>query len=181
MLVLSEKHGRGEKNMSEVKTTRRALLGEFYRRNRWRLALCVLAGVGESVFSLYMALLIQTLLDLASTGNGPGLMAELPRLAGMGAIFIVSIVVRALMYPQFLRRASRQYKDDAFSRIIRKSISSFSSENTSRYISALTNDVSKIENDWLYPICRGIELTITCVGALAMMLWYSPMLTAWAV
>ena len=167
--------------MSEVKTTRRALLGEFYRRNRWRLALCVLAGVGESVFSLYMALLIQTLLDLASTGNGPGLMEELPRLAGMGAIFIVSIVVRALMYPQFLRRASRQYKDDAFSRIIRKSISSFSSENTSRYISALTNDVSKIENDWLYQICRGIELTLTCVGALAMMLWYSPMLTAWAV
>lgn len=167
--------------MSETKATHRALMKEFYRRNRWRLVLCVLAGVGQSVFSLYMALLIQTLLDLASTGNGAGLIAELPRMAAMGLMFIVSIAMLALLYPRFLRKASRQYKDQAFARIVRKSISSFSNESTSRYISALTNDVSKIENDWLYQIGNGIQLTLTCLGALAMMLWYSPQLTAWAV
>ena len=167
--------------MSETKVTHRALMGEFYRRNHWRLVLCVLAGVGQSVFSLYMALLIQTLLDLASTGNGAGLMAELPRMAAMGLMFIVSIAMLALLYPRFLRKAYRQYKDQAFARIVRKSISSFSNESTSRYISALTNDVSKIENDWLYQIGNGIQLTLTCLGALAMMLWYSPQLTAWAV
>jgi len=167
--------------MSEVKTTRKTLMGEFYRRNRWRLALCVLAGIGQSVFSLYMALLLQTLLDLTATGNGAGLVAELPRMTVMGLIFIVSIAVMVIFYPAFLHNASRQYKDSAFVRIVRKSISSFSTESTSRYISALTNDVSKIENDWLYQISRGIELTLTCLGALAMMLWYSPVLTAWAV
>ncbi len=167
--------------MSEMKVVRKTLMGEFYRRNRWRLVLCVLAGVGQSVFSLYMALLIQTLLDLTSTGNGAGLMAELPRMTVMGLMFIASIAVMALLYPRFLRKASRQYKDSVFARIVRKSISSFSTESTSRYISALTNDISKMENDWLYQISRGIELTLTCLGALAMMLWYSPQLTAWAV
>lgn len=167
--------------MSEVKAVPKTLTNEFYRRNCWRLALCVLGSVGLSAVSLYMALLIQTLLDLASVLDGPGLMAQLPRMAGMLAGLVISIALTALVYPRFLRRASRQYKEEVFSRIVRKSISSFATESTSRYISALTNDVTKIENDWLYQISRGIELTLTCLGALALMLWYSPLLTAWAV
>ena len=59
----------------------------------------------------------------------------------------------AMLYlPAFLRRAMKQYKEYAFTELTKKSISTFSDENTSRYISALTNDAVSIETNYLAKI-----------------------------
>ena len=56
-------------------------------------------------------------------------------------------------------------------------MSSFSRENTGRYISALTNDCTAIETDWLNKqFSLGTSL-LSCMGALCMMVYYSPLLT----
>lgn len=83
------------------------------------------------------------------------------------AALAVTVVVELLMYyykTKFVHKALRQYKNLAFSRLSEKSISAFSRENTSRYLSALTNDANSIEENYLNrsilllyhcsPVCR---------------------------
>ena len=72
----------------------------------------------------------------------------------------------------------RQYKDFAFQRLTEKSISSFRAESTAAYLSALTNDAASVEADDLAQRLSILTKAVTFFGALGMMLWYSPVMTA---
>lgn len=74
----------------------------------------------------------------------------------------------------------KQYKEYAFTELTKKSISTFSDENTSRYISALTNDAVCIETNYLAKIFTLLTKSVSFVGGLVMMLLYSPLLTGFA-
>jgi ABC-type multidrug transport system fused ATPase/permease subunit len=62
-----------------------------------------------------------------------------------------------------------------------KGIQAFSGENSSLYLSALSNDVNTIETEFVGRLQSTIQVGITFVGALAMMLWFSPLLTLIAI
>lgn len=51
--------------------------------------------------------------------------------------------------PLFIERAVRQYRDYTFEQLTRKSTAAFHTENTSAYLSALTNDTVSIETNYL--------------------------------
>lgn len=63
-------------------------------------------------------------------------------------------------------------------KLTEKSTAAFYDESTAGYLSALTNDVVSIETDYLSQQLSVIRLVVTFVGALTMMIWYSPLMTA---
>ena len=71
----------------------------------------------------------------------------------------------------------KQYREYVFDRLMEKGIQAFSGENSSLYISALSNDVNTIERDFVGQLQRIVTVAISFIGALALMLWYSPLLT----
>ena len=71
-----------------------------------------------------------------------------------------------------------QYKNYAFYKLTRKSISTFGVENTANYISAFSNDAATIENSYLEIQFNILSSLVMLVGALIMMLAYSPVMTA---
>ena len=163
------------------KKARRAFTRAFYRENRLMMALAMLAAVSAALLDLALSRLMQQLVDVTLGSEQSALTQLVPYLVGLPVCYALVFVLDALALPRFLRRASRQYKDYAFRCITRKSISSFSSESSARYISALTNDVTVIESSWLTSIFGAVQMLLAAVGALALMLWYSPLLTAWAI
>ena len=66
-----------------------------------------------------------------------------------------------------LRRALVQYKNCAFCRLLKKRVVAFQSENSAAYLSALTNDGSTLETDYLV---KRISMIVNFFGALAMIL-----------
>lgn len=60
---------------------------------------------------------------------------------------------------------------------MQKSIASFQREGSAEYISALTNDIAMIERDYLPQLTSIASLAAVFFGSLAMMLYYSPLLT----
>ncbi|MBO4277239.1 MAG: ABC transporter ATP-binding protein, partial [Clostridia bacterium] len=82
---------------------------------------------------------------------------------------------------EFRAKAMKQYRDYAFDKLMEKGIQAFSDENTSLYISALSNDANTIEQDFVGKFQRAIEVSLTFVGALVLMLIYSPLLTIIAI
>ena len=75
----------------------------------------------------------------------------------------------------------RQYRKYAFDRLMEKGIQAFSGENSARYLSALSNDANTIEQDYVRMIQNTIQVGVVFVGALGLMLWYSPLLTLIAI
>ena len=161
------------------KTLEKQLRAQFYRGNRGVFALAVFAALAGGTLNLIVTWLMQQLIDAAS-----GLPGALPlgQLAWItGGFILLCAALMLLKYasePRFIEKAMRQYKDFAFQKLTEKSISSFRAESTAAYLSALTNDAASIEADDLSQLLSVITKAVTFFGALAMMLWYSLLMTA---
>ena len=157
----------------------RQLTAQFFRGNVPMFALAVFAALTGGTLNLIVTWLMQQLIDAAS-----GLPGALPlgQLAWItGGFILLCAALMLLQYasePRFIEKAMRQYKDFAFQKLTEKSISSFRAESTAAYLSALTNDAASIEADDLSQLLSVITKAVTFFGALAMMLWYSPLMTA---
>ena len=157
----------------------RQLTAQFFRGNVPMFALAVFAALTGGTLNLIVTWLMQQLIDAAS-----GLPGALPlgQLAWItGGFILLCAALMLLKYasePRFIEKAMRQYKDFAFQKLTEKSISSFRAESTAAYLSALTNDAASIEADELSQLLSVITKAVTFFGALAMMLWYSPLMTA---
>lgn len=166
-----------KKQDSEIKMRRRALTREFYRGNKGLAALIAFCMVCSSVVDIAMAVLLKELFD-AAAGND---MQPVFRLAyvslGILILMFVPDLIRTKAAPAFFRRALSGYKESAFRRITEKGIGTFQHENTSRYLSALTNDMNSIEANYLEPVFQLVTQILSFIGSLMLMLYYSPLLT----
>lgn len=132
-----------------------------------------------STVNLALSWLLGQMVD--SAAGAPGALAWPQLVMLTGACVEVVLAVKAVHFasmPRFMERAMRGYRDFAFGRLTKKSIAAFCAENTASYISALTSDAAAIETGYLegqFAIADGF---VRIVGAMAMMLAYSPALTA---
>jgi len=134
-----------------------------------------------SFLNLMISWLIQQIMDSMANQN----MQAVVRCAWIAASVVIAYTVAnavyRAVYPRFLQRAMQQYRDYTFSRLTQKSLRSFSKEGTALYVSALTNDCTSIENNYLAATFTLIELLFCFLGALIMMLYYSPVMLVLAV
>ena len=165
---------------TRARALRRQLTATFYRKNKATFFVTAGAMLLLGGALLAVAWILQQIIDIASGDS----VAPLVRMCWLCLGVLVSVttiyVVQCYTYPAFLRRAMKQYKEYAFTELTKKSISTFSDENTSRYISALTNDAVCIETNYLAKIFTLLTKSVSFVGGLVMMLLYSPLLTGFA-
>lgn len=158
---------------------------EFKRRLFYKNKMCFIASVIMTIvmsfLNLMISWLIQQIMDSMANQN----MQSVVRCAWIAASVVIAYTVAnavyRAVYPRFLQRAMQQYRDYTFSRLTQKSLRSFSKEGTALYVSALTNDCTSIENNYLTATFTLIELLFCFLGALIMMLYYSPVMLVLAV
>lgn len=160
------------------KSLKRQLVARFYHRNIPILCVAVFGALVSGTLNLILSWILQQLID-ASSGSPDALplltLAEIS--GGFVLLCVASCMLDYVSQPRFIRRAISQYKDFAFQKLTEKSISSFRDESTATYLSALTNDAACIESDYLAQQLSLITKTVTFVGALCLMLLYSPLMT----
>lgn len=168
--------------MKQSKPDIRCYTKQFYRGNRVCFILALWETVLNAVGALLVSWLIQQLVDLIG-GYDTGftlselVMVSLALVVGLAMAHLISYHSK----PGFITRGISQYKEYVFAELTKKNISAFSGENSSTYISALTNDIQAIEQGYLHNTFSMVESSLTFVGALALMLWYSPLLTLIAI
>lgn len=159
------------------KQTAKGYIREFYRNNRVNFALAVIAAILSSGMQVGIAYLLKELTDVSMSGS----MERLWNLVRIALAFMLAMVGIWLLDRQFkhnfMKKAVESYRNKAFDAITGKSIASFGKENTSNYISALTNDVNSIETNYLTANFTFLTLVLQAFGSLVLMLWYSWSLT----
>ena len=160
---------------------RRPFLRELFRGNKLNLAMTVIAAVLEALAALVISWLIKEVADLIAGSSAYGF-GTLLIIAGVGfALEGIAWILDRQFLSAFRAKAILQYRAYAFERLMEKGIQAFSGENTSLYISALSNDVNTIETDFVGKLQSTITVGVSFVGALSLMLWYSPLLTLVAI
>ena len=151
---------------------------QFYKGNGWRFALAMLVTLFMTASAMMVSWLIQVIIDMAA-GADVGF--------SFGQVVILTVVGVALegfayflayhSKPRFVAKGIGQYKEYVFERLCRKGIGAFSGENSSLYISALSNDARTVEMNYLANVFVVVENSAICLGALVLMFYYSPLLT----
>ena len=151
---------------------------QFYKGNGYRFALAMLVTIVMTASTMMVSWLIQVIIDMA-TGADVGFSFKQVVL-----LTVTGVALEAFAYflayhskPRFVAKGIGQYKEYVFERLCRKGISAFCGENSSLYISALSNDARDVEMNYLANVFIIIENGVICIGALVLMFYYSPLLT----
>lgn len=162
----------------KTKNLKKQLIGQFYHKNIPAFTLAILAAVVGGSLNLILSWIIKQLIDTAAgEANALPLLTLLKISGGFLLLCALAFLLRYLSLPFYIRRAMCQYKEFALQKLLGKSISSFRDESTATYLSALSNDATSIETDYLEQQFDLLTKVLTFVGALTLMLWYSPLLT----
>ena len=163
------------------KKKNREFIHQLYYKNRINFIVAIILTIAMSSLNLMISWLIQQIMDCTANQDMQALVRSAWIAASVVIAYTVANAVYRAVYPRFLQRAMQQYRDYAFSRLTQKSLRSFSKEGTALYVSALTNDCTSIENNYLAATFTLIELLFCFLGALIMMLYYSPVMLVLAV
>ncbi len=165
-----------------MKRNIRVYTKQFFKNNRINFILAFSEVMLVTIGMLTISWLLQQVVDLIAGNNTRFSLSELSIVASI--IFVGCVLSYLISYeskPRFITKGISQYKEFIFEKITKKNISAFVGENSSKYISSLTNDIQIIEKGYLFNIFDIVANIILFIGALVMMFIYSPLLTAIAI
>lgn len=149
----------------------------IYKGNIFNFIVLTFTSLFQTAALIIVSLMLEKIMAIATS-------KDLNALYYQGMIFLVLFVSSILIYilitylkPKYQKKAIKQYKNNIYSRILDKNISKFNEHTTSTYISALTNDVHKIEEDYLFSAFDLITNFTLFICTIVVMLIYSPLLT----
>lgn len=168
-----------KKSKNETRALRKRFTKQFYLNNKWNLIGAMTTTLLLALANLLISWLLQQIIDVVASGtSGRFSLLDLSLIsAALVAGILLFLLVEYRVRPRFIKKAMLQYKDFAFSEIAKKSIHSFTGENTSVYLSALSNDANSIETNYLAKLFTLAQELLMFAGAFALMLYYSPFLT----
>ena len=149
----------------------------IYKGNIFNFIVLTCTSLFQTAAMIIISLMLEKIMAIAASKN-------LEALYEQGIMFLVLLVLSVLMYlliiylkPKYQKKAITQYKNNIYGYILDKNIANFNKNNTSTYISALTNDVNKIEEDYLFSAFDLITNITLFLCTIVIMLIYSPLLT----
>ena len=158
---------------------------ELYRTpfsvgKKWFL-ISMISMVILSAYNLIISWLLQKIIDLAAgIDKTPFYQLALVSLLSF-LVFIVFYFIFRYAHPKFLQTLSTSYKELLFSKILRNNSRTVSELGSGQFLSKLSNDLKSIEENYFDFYITLIDIGISFVGAIVLMLWYSPVLTMVAI
>ena len=154
----------------------KTLTHAFYRKNKLLYIAVMFLMLLSPIFRVIFSWSLGEILDIITLKKPNALEALMNLLYLMIGVGLLNFLIDLLPYrlkSRFIAKAMTQYKDQVFSRLSEKSISAFSTENTSRYLSVLNNDIASIEENYLNRSFLLVYEGVNFVISLIIMFWYS--------
>lgn len=152
----------------------------FSNGKKWFL-ISMISMVILSAYNLIISWLLQKIIDLtAGIDKTPFYQLALVSLLSF-LVFIVFYFIFRYAHPKFLQTLSTSYKDLLFAKILRNKSSLVLEIGSGQFLSKLSNDLKSIEENYFDFYITLIDIGISFVGAIVLMLWYSPVLTMVAI
>lgn len=154
---------------------------ELYRKNKFNFVILLFAAFTDTVGAILISLLLEKVLAVAISGTITDLYKQGISFLILFLVALICCIINVIVKPRFQKRAISQYKNNVYSQILDKNIENFSDYETSVYISALTNDIKYIEENYIFSTFSIITQITLFVLSLVVMILYNWFLTLIAV
>lgn len=149
----------------------------IYKGNIFNFIILTLTSLFQTAALIIVSLMLEKIMAIASSEDLNALYEQFIMFIVLLVSSIIIFILITNLKPKYQKKAITQYKNNIYNQILEKSISNFNKHNTSTYISALTNDVHKIEEDYLFSIFDLIANITLFICTIVVMIIYSPLLT----
>lgn len=153
----------------------------FFKENKFVTALSLIVFITLSLIYVVVSWALQVIFDYMAGRGNFSFVGILGIFASILLAYSLLFAIKRASYPHFLEKAMNQYKESVIKKLLQKSYSDFSLNNSGTYLSVLTNDCERIQEKYLKKIFTLVEQVVMFVGSLALMLFYSPLLTLIAI
>ena len=145
----------------------------FFKNNTLNLFMAVLGTSVLSLAILSVPQLFQILIDYLSGSREYSLRRIILLTAGIFSMEFFSAIVTYFFRTKFSTKAVLQYRNFACDYLLKKKVADFYSSNSSVYLSALSNDLMKIKEQFLDQIPIITQIIFCGIGAVIVMLRYN--------
>lgn len=146
-----------------------AYRNKLFEKNKVNLILSIILTVINSIFEVIIAFVLMRIINLISKGDKQEIFQFIIFCAiYMASYLIISFASRTFKH-RFYYSGLYNYKKYVFTEVMGKNINVFDKNETSKYISALTNDLNSIETNYLESILSCIRyITLLVAGVFSM-------------
>ncbi|MCC3864482.1 ABC transporter ATP-binding protein/permease [Terrisporobacter petrolearius] len=150
---------------------------ECIKKNKILLFITIIFSVISSITMVGVSLLLQSTIDKVMNGDMEGfkkiLIFTLVYCAIMGLLYFIYDILSKM----FIRNVTRELRSKIFSGIINHNYKDFNSKNTADYISALTNDIKLVEENYITSLLLVLQFSVAFIATIGILLYLSPLVT----
>lgn len=149
----------------------------YIKKNKFLFILTILTSVISSLGYVFMAVLLQQLLDIAMDKN----IQQFMRIVIFSIVYFVVLgsflYLQSLLSKKVICKIMLQIRSDVFRGTINHSIEDFEKKNTADYISVVTNDVKMLEDNFLLPLFEVVQYTVIFISSFVLMIYFDIIVT----
>lgn len=149
----------------------------YIKKCKVLMILTIIFSTISSMAYVFIALLLQNILDIATSGN----LEKFYKILLFSLFYFVFLGMFMFLYSLFSKKLIckiiNSIRNKAFSGIINHNMADFNSANTADYLSALTNDVKIIEDNCFLPLLEIIQNVIVFIVSLIVMFYFDVIVT----
>lgn len=139
------------------------------------LVLVVIAAIFCATLNGYMTIIIMHAVDTVTSKNMTLFKQEAIKLLIIAVILLPATILLAYVRGLYKRKAIVSAKVNYIKGVFNKNINEFQKDNTTKYISTLTNDVNTIENNYIDGLYEVVVNSVDFIVAIIVIGLVSPM------
>lgn len=147
---------------------------QYIQSNKLILTIALLFGAIYSIGSTLVALILQQVIDVAIAHDMDSFYSIVLQTAIYLAILGLCYLIYSTLSKKFINKVIRLLRKNVFQGVFQKNIPDFKQVNSADYLSALTNDIKIIEENYFVPLLFCLHNVIIFVTSFAVMLYLSP-------
>jgi ABC-type multidrug transport system, ATPase and permease components len=147
------------------------------KQNKVLLLFTILTSIIASLGYVFMAVLLQKLLDIAVEKN---MQQFIPMVLFSIFYFVmlgIFLYLQSLLSKRITCKIIKQIRTDVFKGIVSQSMGDFGKRNTADYLSIITNDVKMIEDNFLLPFFEVVQYTVIFISSFVLMIYFDVIVT----
>lgn len=149
---------------------------KLFRNHKALFAVVMVMSTASAALTIAAAVILENILNAVTSGNWELFTTMIGVVAAYIVVLLVVAVCGALVEKKLIVNTIRDLRTDVQSGIISRDTENYRKTNTADYLSALTNDMTIVEENAVMPFLNTIQYAIIFVMAAVTLFVYSPLI-----
>lgn len=149
---------------------------EYLMNNKLILSVTVTVNIISSVLAVFLAKLLQKIIDIAIYGNIYAFKKTL--IYAISYIIVLGLIsyLYSLCSKLLIKNFTRMMRKRVFNGIFQKNFYDYSIVNTADYISVFTNDIKMVEENYIIPLLMVLQYGVMFIVTIILLFSISPLI-----